>query len=384
VFNAALARTRAVWNTASEGDGGVDEREEGRAMVFSEETGVGLSRVFFEEVARPALARHCPQVLDVAACGRFGWGSECFGMDDSVSRDHHWGPRVDMLVPDDMMARLDGDVFRRFRDDMPETYRGFPLEPGHVGGPGLAPEGVNSFLMRTIGRTEPPGSPGDWLAMPEQDIAHVVNGELWHDGAGVFSAMRSTLEDYYPDEVWRRRMAHWCRHASGMGAYAVQRALLRDNPVYLLTARASAVKYTVELVFLLNRTYFPYEKWLYPLFLQLEALAPELAPLVDEAAAPDTTPRRSLELLESMHDRIDAYMVDGRLIPRHGAFGRSDTSGYRLLEWGYRHLLLSVPESLWRVVPCVQQGPMEAWVAEYVANLTDEEWRHMLVLQPED
>ena len=61
--------------------------------------GLDLARRFFEQAARPELEKHCPEILDEAACGLVGQGSECFGFDDIYSRDHHWGPRVTILLP---------------------------------------------------------------------------------------------------------------------------------------------------------------------------------------------------------------------------------------------------------------------------------------------
>ena len=63
---------------------------------------VDTSRAFFEEVVQPILERDIPDIAGQAACGMFGYGSECYGMDDQVSRDHHFGLRVDMLLPDEL------------------------------------------------------------------------------------------------------------------------------------------------------------------------------------------------------------------------------------------------------------------------------------------
>ena len=54
--------------------------------------GVELSRRFYAEVVRPWLARDFADLPHAAAL--IGYGSELRGVDDEMSRDHDWGPRV--------------------------------------------------------------------------------------------------------------------------------------------------------------------------------------------------------------------------------------------------------------------------------------------------
>ena len=67
--------------------------------------GLELSRRYWREVGRPALERDCPQVLESAAAGLAGEGSECFGNDDVISRDHDWGPGFCLWLDRETMAR---------------------------------------------------------------------------------------------------------------------------------------------------------------------------------------------------------------------------------------------------------------------------------------
>ena len=53
--------------------------------------GLELSRLYYEQIDRPALEEHFPELLPQMAMGLAGEGSECFGFDDELSRDHDWG-----------------------------------------------------------------------------------------------------------------------------------------------------------------------------------------------------------------------------------------------------------------------------------------------------
>lgn len=351
---------------------------------------IELGRDFFREVVKPTIERICPDVLDQAACGRMGLGSECLGLDDTISRDHHWGPRVDLLLSefvcdnqDDCMFCNPGQycVINRITDELPEAYRGFPLEAGHVGGKGLSPESLKDFLQRSIGRQSAPETLQDWLDIPEEDIIHVVNGEVWHDGPGTFTKLRAVFNAYYPDAVWKRRIAHWCRYCSGMGLYPIRRALLRKNVVYAHFALGRTLKLTMELTFLLNRTYFSYDKWLYPLFKRLPELAPDMVPMIDETMKDDCGWERRIELLERMHEMLDQRMVDLGIIPAHPKFVPSKTSGYRLLEHAYCEIIKQMPEEIRTHVPLWDQKFFEEFHSGFVFSLEINDWDAMLGLK---
>ena len=58
--------------------------------------GMELSRRFYWEAVRPVLDRLCPGVAHSAAL--IGSGSETLGFDDEMSRDHNWGPRLQLFL----------------------------------------------------------------------------------------------------------------------------------------------------------------------------------------------------------------------------------------------------------------------------------------------
>ena len=345
---------------------------------------VALSESFFDEFVRPAVEAHAPQILEQGAFGRFGYGSECLGLDDKISRDHHWGPQVDLLLPESLLEQLDAEAFERIAGTFPNEYLGYPIVAGQGATAGLSVGSIESFLTRTIGRTKPPVTPHDWLEIAEEDIIHIVNGKVFCDTRGEFSQIRSVFSEYYPDDVWKRRIAHWCRYASGMGLYALGRAHMRGNLPYAYTTFARTIKLTMELAHLLNRRYFAYDKWLYPLFCKLPKIAPEMRPLIDEAVEPNTTWERRITLLEQSHDLIGQSLVEQGLIKPHPTFIPSETSGYRLLEYAYGELCRELPADLLPHTPLGEQKNFEGFHADFVAKLPAEEWRECLNLYPNE
>ena len=61
--------------------------------------GMELARGYFEEYGLPMLRKEFPELLPHLAAGLFGSGSECFGYDDEISRDHDFAPRLCLWIP---------------------------------------------------------------------------------------------------------------------------------------------------------------------------------------------------------------------------------------------------------------------------------------------
>ena len=91
-----------------------------------------ISRGVFSDVVLPSRKEHIPDETQVAACGFFGYGSECLSMDDEYSRDHHFGLWVNMLLPSEVLAAKGQEMFATLAQKLPDTYRGFSLFVRHL------------------------------------------------------------------------------------------------------------------------------------------------------------------------------------------------------------------------------------------------------------
>jgi hypothetical protein len=60
--------------------------------------GLELSRSFHDELVGPILAGEFPGLPYSAALT--GYGSDVIGFDDDISRDHNWGPRMVLFLPE--------------------------------------------------------------------------------------------------------------------------------------------------------------------------------------------------------------------------------------------------------------------------------------------
>lgn len=343
---------------------------------------IDISRQFFHKIVQPILQERFPDETAATAFGIFGYGSDALGLDDELSRDHHWGLRIDALMPQEIFQEKRAEILRVVGQAVPDSFQGFALRKGHVAGAGLAPESLPAFLRRTIGREDAPRTHTDWLAIPEEDIIHVINGEVWHDPRGEFTAVRQALRGYYPEPVRLRRIAHWCRYYSGMGTYALQRAILREDWVYATTRFSNALRLGIQLAFLLDRQYFPYDKWLMAYFRRLPRMHERLAPIVEEAAALSTPWPRKLALLDQMSDVLDQALVEDGVIAPHPRFQAHPTSGYRLLEHAYAEIIQALPEEIKTAVPVWDQVYLERFHSGYVDSIPLDEWDEILNLKP--
>ena len=335
---------------------------------------IDVSRNFFHEIVLPILQEHFPGETAQTAFGVFGYGSEALRLDDELSRDHHWGLRIDALMPDAVFQQQRDEMMRVLAEKLPHSYQGHSLREG------LAPDGLPAFLTRTVGIDRAPVTAEEWLAIPEEDIIHIINGEVWHDPAGEFSGLRAHFAAYYPEPVRLRRIAHWCRFYSGMGTYALMRAILRNDDFYATTRFSNAIRLGVQLAFLLDKEYFPYDKWLMAHFARLPRMYARLGALVEEAVQLSTGWERKLAILDEMSDRLDATLVEDGIIPPHPPFRGSATSGYRLLEHAYAAIIQQLPDELKTVVPVWDQVYMERFHSGYVDSVPLDEWDRILNL----
>lgn len=339
------------------------------------------SHEFWTEIVAPLLRAHFPAETARMAAGVFGYGSEVLRLDDEYSTDHHFGLRVNILMPQALMATHGKAVEDTLAAHLPQHWRGRELREGYTRTKGVALASLDHHLLSTIGLNHPPQTLPEWLQIPEEDITHVIAGEVWHDPSGQFSAVRAALLGYYPEPVRLRRLAHWSRYFSGMGVYALKRALLRNNTLYASTTFARSLRWGVQMAFLLDRSYYPYDKWLTEMFHRLPRMGPRLAHIVEKAPQLSTPWEEKLTLLHEMSDILDAAMVEDGLIEPHPRYKTSATSGYRLLESAYAELIQKCPADIKTLIPQWEQVHWESFHSGFVDGVNLADWRRMLVLE---
>lgn len=243
--------------------------------------GLELSRRYFEETALPRLEAEFPDVLPRLAAGLVGNGSECFGYDDEASRDHDWG--ADFFI---WVTEADRGLIPRLsewkRDLMTRTA---PPEFSRIQSLHGAQIGVmtcGDFYKSLIGSPGRPAELLQWLRIPEDNLAMAVNGEVFLDNAGEFTAARTALLEHYPEDIRLKKMAAKCMSIAQTGQYNHMRMAKRGEYVVVQTVIAKFIEQVTGLVFLLNRVYKPYYKWSHRMLLTLPLLGSEIGGLLEK------------------------------------------------------------------------------------------------------
>ena len=271
-------------------------------------TGLEWSRRFWHEVAAPALERDFPDLAGRIAAGLVGNGSECFGFDDEYSRDHDWGTEFFLWLPEGDAGEI--PALSAWKQDLLAAHPEYPqrVRSPHGGDVGVMTCG--DFYRQLLGCEAGPRTVREWFSAPEENLAMAVNGEVFRDGAGIFTAVREHLLRDYPEDLRRKRIAARCMMLAQTGQYNLDRCLRRDHRVSAAIAAARFVEEAIWLVFLLNRTYKPYYNWAFPAMERLPRLAGEIGPLLEELTALGGWSEETCRTRRTCVDRICALFVD--------------------------------------------------------------------------
>ena len=224
--------------------------------------GLEISRAYFDECGMPMLEEKFPELLPHVAAGLFGSGSECFGFDDELSRDHDFDPGFMLLLPDE-------DVIDRKQEfALERAYAALPKEFMGVERPMMAPVGgsrrgvmrMADFFKEKTGSTSGNLTMEQWLAVPSYALAEAVNGQVFFDGSGELTRVREALA-HYPEDVRRKKLAGNLLLAAQAGQYNYLRCLRHGETAAAQLAVIAVAQSVMEIVFLLNDAYQPFYKW---------------------------------------------------------------------------------------------------------------------------
>lgn len=214
-----------------------------------------------------------PEFESRIAVGLVGRGSQCFGFDDEISRDHDFGKGFCLFLTDADDAEIGVALSRAYRELTGKD------ETAHsaLGSSGTGVIRISDFYRQTIGLSDAPSSWQDWLYTPSSAFAEAVNGEVFRDELGEFSRIRSAIAKGMPEDVRKKKLASRLIFMAQSGQYNYSRCLKHGENGAAMLALSEFVKNAAECVFLLNRRHAPYYKWLLRALREL----PKLGDLAD-------------------------------------------------------------------------------------------------------
>lgn len=225
--------------------------------------GLALARYYYETVGRPALERQFPALMPRIAVGLAGEGSECLGFDDALSRDHDWGPAFCIWMEQEDYQAYGAEVQAAYHA-LPGEAAGYPArQDSNMSGERVGCLCTQDWYRRYTGMAEGPVTLEQWRRIPESFLATAVNGGVFYDPLGHFSAIRTRLQQYYPEDVRIKKIAARAATMAQAGQYNYPRCIKREDAVAAQLAMAEFIKAAISMVYLLNRAYTPFYKWMF-------------------------------------------------------------------------------------------------------------------------
>lgn len=281
--------------------------------------GLDLAEAYYRQHGRPMIAEAFPKFAHRIAAGLMGPGSECFGFDDPVSRDHDWGPGFCLWLTDADHASC-GEALQAAYARLPERFMGFgprQSSPGEQWRVGVSR--VGDFFTRLIGLDHPPEGNAEWMRVPEHALATCVNGRIFADPPGLVTRWRRAVGAYYPEDVRLKKIASRCITVAQSSQYNYPRALERGERFAAHVARTQFCTDIISLVFLLNRRFTPFYKWLHRAVAELPLLGAEISTQISELLA-TTDDWQQAHLMAAMAQQAVQALRDQGLSDAPGDF----------------------------------------------------------------
>ncbi len=308
------------------------EQEDSYETKQATHNGLILCENYFYEVGLPMLQKKFPEYLSKMAVGLVGEGSECFGFDDIYSSDHDYGPGFCIWIPQKLFNQI-GAKLQQAYNELPVNYNGFIREKTPEGSNRIGVNSIEAFYSSFIQSESVKGQIAvDWKNCTEENLATITNGKVFMDTLGVFTGIRTALLQYYPNTVYHQRLGEELITMSKAGQYNFGRMMKRDDEVTAGIYLSEFMKHTLRVVYLLNRKYAPYTKWLQKGASTLPIL-PEITDIlraITDMKLDDENIPLTIEIIAQL---IVEQMIEQKLIMR-----KNETDPYYLETYGRKLL----------------------------------------------
>ncbi len=233
--------------------------------------GLELCERYYREYGQKIIDENFSHIKKYLAIGLSGSGSECMGFDDDISRDHDFEPGFCIFLPDEsLVSRRDEFLLERAYASLPKEFMGFErssLSP--VGGNRHGVMRTGDFFEAKTGDKNGEITTKSWFSLSEQFLLEATGGKVFEDNFGLLSQIRQKLS-YLPEDVRLKKLAGNLLLAAQSGQYNYQRCIKRCDTGAAQLCMTEFANAALKVIFLLNKKYIPYYKWVFKALGQLE------------------------------------------------------------------------------------------------------------------
>ncbi len=218
-------------------------------------------REFYEMYGKNMIHTQFPEYEKRIAVGLVGEGSDCYGFDDEISADHDYETGFCMWLTE--------EDYKKIGESLQDEYNKITAKFSVQNKNSMFLEQrrgvftVNDFYNQLLGTAYNFEKEVlvDYENINEFSLAAATNGNVFRDDLGVFTAARETLLQYYPENLWRKKLAQSMHEFSQYAQSNYSRMMARKDVVTANICKMKAVEATMDLLYLLQRKYAPYYKW---------------------------------------------------------------------------------------------------------------------------
>ena len=253
--------------------------------------GLELAERYYYAYGKGMVEEKFPELKGRVAAGLVGQGSECLGFDDNISMDHDYGPSFCLWL-----TRGDSEAYG---EAMMEEYRKLPKSFEGVegrqetlhGGGRVGVLCIPDFYYGLLGTEDVPEDNRAWMRIRETALCTATNGKVFEDPLGEFCRIRNGLLDFYPEDVRIKKITARAAAMAQSGQYNYARAMKRGENVAAKLALAEFTQNAISMVYLLNKRYTPFYKWMHrgmkglPLLSEIGDILNLLALMEEQSAA---------------------------------------------------------------------------------------------------
>ncbi len=260
-------------------------QDEGETAGLSR--GLELCRAYYEAFGKPMIESRFGEYAGRIAVGLVGEGSDCFGYDDACSRDHDWGPEFCLWVTDETYEQI-GEELARAYEELPDEFQGQKRTRSQRGQGRRGVMTISGFYRRLLqaGTYEEI----DWRQVTDAGLAAAVNGEVFRDDEGIFTAFRERLQSGYPEEIRYLKLADGAARFAQAGQYNYRRMRQRGDGLTAGIMLADGLREAMRLQHYIAGVYPPHDKWLRRSLHSLKG-GPELEKLLTSVSENDAEER---------------------------------------------------------------------------------------------